>query len=86
MQDKRPQMGNQNVQLIGVEDHTLEQKINVVTQSGLATDGAQSNGVKNTTAEWARKSIVKSPTFELQKENKPFCRLKETSAMQEPLV
>ena len=39
MQEKRTQMVNQNVQF-GAEDHILQQKINVVTRSGLATDGA----------------------------------------------
>ena len=61
-------MGNQNVQLIGVEDHTPDQKINVIMRSGLATDGIQSGGLKQSTAEWVRKSTAKSPTFELQKE------------------
>lgn len=45
-------MVNQNVQFIGVEDHILQQKIDVVTRSGLATDGAQSSGVKQPTVEW----------------------------------
>ena len=40
MQEKRAQMGNQNVQLIGAEDRIPQQKINVVTRSGLVTDGA----------------------------------------------
>lgn len=58
-------MGNENVQLIGVEDHTPEQKLNVVTRSGLQTDGVQSDSAKNSTTEWVRKSTTKSPTFEL---------------------
>ena len=66
--DKRPQMGNQNVHFIGVEERTPEQKLNVVMQSGLVSDGAQSGSAKQTTMEWVRKSIVKLPTFELQKE------------------
>ena len=65
-------MGNQNVQLIGVEDSTPEQNLNVVTRSGLVTDGAQLGGVKQSIAEWGRKSTVKSPTFELQKEKETF--------------
>ena len=52
MQEKRTQMVNQNVQLIGVEDHIPQQKINVVMRSGLATDGAQSSGLKQPTTEW----------------------------------
>ena len=32
-------MGNQNVQLIGSKDHTLGQKLNVVTRRGIAIDG-----------------------------------------------
>ena len=58
-------MGNKNIKLIGAEDHTPEQNINVVTQSGLATDGVQLDSVKNNMAEWVRKSTAKSPTFEL---------------------
>ena len=64
-QEKRPQMGNQNVQLIGAEDRTPEQKLNVVTQSGLATKGVQSDNAKNSTTEWVRKLTTKSPTLEL---------------------
>ena len=58
-------MGNQNVQLIGVEECTPEHKLNVVTRSGLATDGAQSANAKQTIVEWVRKSTIKLPTFEL---------------------
>ena len=52
-------MGNQNVQCISAEDRTPEQKLNVVTRSGLATDGVQSDIAKNSTAEWVRKSTAK---------------------------
>ena len=45
-------MVNQNVQFIGVEDHILQKRINVVTRSGLVTDGSQASGVKQPTAEW----------------------------------
>ena len=45
-------MGNQNVQLIGVEVRTPEQKLNVVTRSGLVTDNAQLSGAKQPTTEW----------------------------------
>lgn len=65
-------MGNQNVQLIGVEDRTPEQKLNVVMRSVLATDGVQSDNAKNSTIEWIRKSTAKSPTFELRKEKETF--------------
>ena len=65
-------MGNQNVQLIGAENHTADQKINVVMQSGLATNGGQSDNAKNSTMEWVRKMMAKSPTFELQKEKETF--------------
>lgn len=61
-------MGNHNVQLIGVEDRTPEQKLNVVTQTRLATDGVKSDSAKTSTTEWVRKSTAKSPTFDLQKE------------------
>ena len=44
-------MGNQNVQLIGAEDHIPEQNFNVVTQSGIVTDGVQSDSVKNNMAD-----------------------------------
>ena len=72
MQENRPQMGNQNVQLIGAKNCTPDQKINVITRSGLATDGAQLGGAKQITTEWVRKSTVKSPTFDLQKEKETF--------------
>ena len=65
MQEKRTQMANQNVQFIGVEDHIPQPNINVVTRSGLATDGAQLSGVKQPTAEWVRKTVDKPPTFDL---------------------
>ena len=65
-------MGNQNVQLIGVEDSTPQHKLNVVMRSGLATDGAQSGSVKQPTVEWIQKSTVKPPTFKLQKEKETF--------------
>lgn len=65
-------MGNHNVQLIGVENRNPGKRLNVVTRSGLATNGVQSDSVKNNTAEWVRKSTTKSPTFELQKEKETF--------------
>lgn len=65
-------MGNQNVQLVGVQDRTREHKINVVMWSGLETNGSQSCGAKQTTAEWVRKLTIKPPTFELQKEKETF--------------
>ena len=58
-------MGNQNVQLIGSKDCTPEHKLNVVTQSGLATNGAQSSGVKKPIVEWVQKSTDKPSTFNL---------------------
>ena len=72
MQEKIQQLDNQNVQLIGVEECTREQKLNVVTWNGLATDGSQSGSVKKTIEEWVRKSTIKPPTFELQKEKETF--------------
>jgi hypothetical protein len=69
-------MGNQNVQLIGVEDRTPDQKINVIMRGGLVTNDAQSIGVKQSTAEWVRKSIVKSPTFDLHKEKETFLQVR----------
>ena len=45
-------MVNQNVQFIGAEDRIPQQKINMVMRSGLETDGAQTSGVKQPTAEW----------------------------------
>ena len=65
MQDKRPQMGNQNVQLIGAEECTPQHKLNVLTRSGLVTDGVELGSAKQPTVEWVRKSTVKPPTFEL---------------------
>ena len=65
-------MGNQNVQLIGVEECTLEQKLNVVMWSGLVTNGSQSGSAKKNTKEWVWKSTVKPPIFELQKEKETF--------------
>ena len=44
----------------------------MVTRSGLATDGAHLSSANQTTAEWVRKSTVKPPTFELQKEKETF--------------
>ena len=58
-------MGNQNVQLIGVENRTLDQKLNVVTRSGLATDDVLLDNSKNSTMDWVRKSTAKSPTLEI---------------------
>ena len=71
-QEKRPQMGSHNVQLIGVEDRTPEHKLDVVTQSGLATDGAQSSVVKKLVAEWVWKSTNKPSTFDLKKQKDIF--------------
>ena len=65
-------MGNQNVQLICAKDHTPQQKLNIVTRSGLATDGAQSSGAKKPTAKWVQKSIDKPSTFDLQKQKETF--------------
>ena len=72
MQEKITQMVNQNVQLIGVEYRILQQKINVVTRNGLATNGAHSSGVKQPTAEWIRKLTDKPPMFDLQKQKETF--------------
>lgn len=58
-------MGNRNVQLIGVEDRTPEQKLKVVMQSGLLTNGVLLDNAKNSIVEWVRNSTTKSPTFEL---------------------
>lgn len=74
-QEKRPQMGNQNVQLIGYQNHTLHQKLNVIMQSGLVIDGAQVESVKQPTTEWVQKSIMKPPTFDLHKENQTFIQV-----------
>ena len=52
-------MGNHNVQLIGVENRTSKQKLNVVTQSELVTNGVQSNNAKFSTTEWERNSTMK---------------------------
>ena len=65
-------MGNQNVQLIGAEERTLEHKLNVVTWSGLETDGSQSGSAKKSNEEWVHKSAVNPPTFDLQKEKETF--------------
>ena len=61
-------MVNQNVQFVGAKDHILQHKINVVTRSGLATDGAQLSGLKQPTAEWIRKTTDKPPVFDLQQQ------------------
>ena len=58
-------MANQNVQFIGAEDPTPQQKINVAMRSGLVTDGAQSSGVKQPTMVWVQKMIDKPPMFDL---------------------
>ena len=65
-------MGNQNVQLIGTENRTPHQKLNVITQSGLAIEGAQVESAKQPTMEWVRKSTMKPPTFDLQNEKEAF--------------
>ena len=36
------------------------------------TDGSELGSAKKTTEEWVRKSTIKSPTFELQKEKETF--------------
>ena len=69
-------MENQNIQLIGAEDHSPQQKINVVRKSGLVTDGSQSSGVKKPTAKWFQKMIDNSPTFDLQKQKETFLQAK----------
>ena len=70
--EKRQQMGNPNVQLIGVEHHESVQKLNIVTRSGLAIDGGLPYIVKNSVVEWVRISAMKSPMFDLQKEKETF--------------
>ena len=65
-------MANQNVQFIGTKNRIPQPKINVVTRSGLVTDGAQSRSVKKPTMEWIRKTSDKPPTFDLQKQNETF--------------
>ena len=71
-QEKRPRMGNQNDQLIGVENRTPCQKLNVITRSELVTDGAQVESTKQLTTEWVQKLTMKPPTFDLQKEKETF--------------
>ena len=71
-QEKRPWMGNHNVQLIGVENRTRHKNLNVIMRSGWATDGAQKAGEKQPTTEWVQKSTMKPPIFDLQKEKKTF--------------
>ena len=68
-------MSNQNVKLIGAEHRELEKWLNIVTRSGLGTDGNQSDNVKNSSTEWVRRSSTKSPTFELQKEKETFLHM-----------
>ena len=58
-------MGNQNVHLIHAKERTPQHKLNVVTQSGLAIDGAQLGNAKQTTMEWVQKSTIKPPTFQV---------------------
>ena len=72
MVGKEATNGKSYVQLIGAKDHTPDQNLNVVTQSGLATDGGQSNNAKNSLVEWVGKSTAKSPMFELHKEKETF--------------
>ena len=65
-------MGNKNVQLIGPENRTPDQKVNVVTRSGLATDGGQPDNARNSAVEWVRRLTAKSPALDLQKEKETF--------------
>jgi len=85
-QEKGPQMGNQNVESISVEHHKPEHKLNIVTQSGLATDGGLLHNAKISATEWVRRLTAKSPTFDLQKEKEMSYMYEETSVMQNPLV
>ena len=71
-QEKRPQLGNQNVQLIGVDNHNPYQNLNIITQSRLMIDGAQEESAKQPTVEWVRKMTMRLPTFDLQKEKEMF--------------
>ena len=50
-QEKRPQLGNQNVQLIGAENCTLHQNFNAITRSRLTTNGAREESAKQPTTE-----------------------------------
>lgn len=65
-------MGNQKFQMIGAKQHEPKEKLNIVTRSGLATDGGPLDNAKNSVIECVRRSTTKSPTFDLQKENETF--------------
>lgn len=51
-QEKRQQMGNQNVLLIGAKECTPEHKLNVVMQNGLVTNGSHSGSAKKLLKSW----------------------------------
>jgi len=65
IQEKRPQLRNQNVQLIDIESYIQAQEFNIITRSGLTTNGAQEERAKQPTAEWVRKTSMKQPTLDL---------------------
>ena len=69
-------MGNQNIKLIGAEHDEPKQTLNIVTRSGLATNGGPLDNAKNNVAEWVRRSTAKSPTFDLQREKEAFFQVR----------
>lgn len=71
-QEKRQQVGNPSVQLIGAKHHESQQKLNIVMRSGLAIDGSPLDIMKKSAMDWVRRSAAKSPTFDLQKEKEMF--------------
>ena len=68
MQENKNKQPPQNIQMMTTEPRNNETHINIVTRSGVVTGNDKTDGKKDVEVTWVRKTIEKSPVFDIQKE------------------
>ena len=75
---------NQNVQFIGVEHCPQDPTVNVVTHSGMVTDGQEEKSTVKPTRAWVRKVEEKQPAIDLHKIKETFVHTSKKFCIPDP--